>query len=303
MKEFLVSPAEAGLRLDQFLTRLLAPTSRRTVSRLIAAGDVTRNARPASKGERVEPGDSIVLRDSTSDDAAWPEPELPLAVVWQSETAVIVDKAAGVPSAALPGRTRGTVAGALLARFPEMAEVGFGAREPGLLHRLDTQTSGLLLAARTQHAFDVLRRALSDGRLEKKYLALVHGHPPPHGCVDAELESIQGGRQVAPTRPTRPGRNVTEFRLLEQRGEIALVEVGIGRGYRHQIRAHLASVGLPLLGDILYGGPDATLAPRHALHASSLAYAGTEVSAFSVRSPLPSDLARVWDGAPRVPAV
>jgi 23S rRNA pseudouridine1911/1915/1917 synthase len=176
-----------------------------------------------------------------------------------------------------------------------MAGIGHRAREPGLIHRLDTRTSGLVVAARTALAFEVLSRALSEHRLDKRYLAIVEGaRLPDSGRIELALMPGGGGKVVVARALEQRGARActSHFRTLARRGRFALVEVEASRAYRHQVRVHLAASGFPIAGDRDYGGaarPE--LAGRHALHASHVAWAGDErVPAFALDSPLPADL-------------
>jgi 23S rRNA pseudouridine1911/1915/1917 synthase len=159
------------------------------------------------------------------------------------------------------------------------------------VHRLDTFTSGLLLAARSRAAFDNLKRALREGRLGKRYLAVVEaGTLPTEGAIDVALgPHPKNKRKVAP------------YRIAERHGDLALLELSVGAAYRHQIRAHLASIGHPLLGDELYGGtPSVHLVPgRHALHASYLACSEPDLEPFEARAALPDDMRRLLEAADR----
>jgi len=206
-----------------------------------------------------------------------------------------VEKPAGQVSAPLLPAETGSLAGALLGRYPEMAGVGYRAREPGILHRLDTRTSGLLVAARSASVFEVLREALSSHRLDKRYLAIVEAARLPDTTrIELPLGPDPAGSGRVIVAPRESGRppSVSLVRTLERRGRFALVEVVASRAYRHQVRVHLAAAGWPIAGDLDYGGAarDA-LAGRHALHASHVAWAGDDrVPAFAVDSPLPDDL-------------
>src|SRR5690606_17154918 len=159
---------------------------------------------------------------------------------------VVVNKPAGMPAAALRASDRGTLAGALLARFPEMASVGFGPREPGLVHRLDTFTSGLLVAARSEQSFRRLREALESGMLIKRYLAIVANHGlPERGFIESRLiphpKNQRKVRALSREDPSgRPARS--EYRVIERRAALSLVELSVGPAFRHQIRVQLASV-------------------------------------------------------------
>lgn len=234
---------------------------------------------------------------------AEPAGEIPLRVILERDDIVVVEKPAGVPTTALPGREKGTLAGALVARYPEMAHVG-SAREPGVAHRLDVFTSGLLVAARKQAVLDRLRDALSNKLVDKRYLAVVTG---PFTRDSGQIEGWLGPdprdrRRVHSSSPEKPGAHHcrTEFKLLRTSNagpEIrCLIEVRVHAAYRHQIRAHLAALGHPLLGDTLYGGQDAGLWPRHALHASYIAAEATGVPRFEVVSCLPPDLSTLLEG-------
>jgi len=286
------------MRLDRFLAMAgnagaEAGISRRGLGLLLDAGRVLVNGRWARKGHRLELGDVVLVDFEDARVVADPAPAGSVRLVLVTSDLIIMDKPAGVPSTAAPGRREGTAAGQLLSLFPELAAVGYGPREPGLVHRLDTQTSGLLLAARSAAAFSALSEQLRSGKIEKRYLALVSGSAPPSGRIDTALEpDPRNPKRVVATRTTG-STHVTTFRCVDVRQGHSLLEVSLARGYRHQIRAHLASIDLPLVGDVLYGGPASDLAPRHALHASYMA-AESGALRFVAESALPDDLSTFW---------
>jgi 23S rRNA pseudouridine1911/1915/1917 synthase len=261
--------------------------------------------KPARKSRRLESGEVVSILGEWGQ-APLPEPGAPLDVRLERADLVIVNKPAGQPSVPLGGGDSGSLAGALLGRYPEMAGIGYRSREPGLVHRLDTRTSGLLVAARSQLAFDVLALALRAHRLDKRYLAIVEAAElPESGVIDRPLMSHPSGSGrviVAPPEAVASGIRScrSEFRTLERRGRFALVEVEASRAYRHQVRVHLASCGWPIAGDIEYGGRASdALASRHALHASHVAWAGDErVPGFAVDSALPEDLLAFFGAEP-----
>jgi 23S rRNA pseudouridine1911/1915/1917 synthase len=315
---FQVGSDEAGERLDRLVARKVTAGGRRKVSELFERGAVRVGGRVAKKGAVAREGDAVTVRLAPAIVAE----NAPLEVRLETPGVVVVEKPAGQPTVPARDGDEGTLASALLGRYPEMANVGYRLREPGLLHRLDTETSGLLVAARSTEAFATLRAALSAGHIEKRYLAVVAAAGlPESGVVEAALApDPRDGRRVlvleGGARPhhdgtgvqgspalehdeVAPGLRVTRFRKLRVAGPWALVEIEARHAYRHQVRVHLASLGHPIAGDALYGGPAAGLAgQRHALHASYVAWAGDDVvGAFAVESPLPDDLAAL--GFPR----
>jgi 23S rRNA pseudouridine1911/1915/1917 synthase len=283
-------------RLDRALARLFG-VSRGRAMEWIADDRVRVDGRRARKGAQVGPGARVSVRKPPPDSPV-PQPELPLRIVHADAHLVVADKPAGMPSHPLkPGET-GTAANALVGRFPELASVGPAPREGGLVHRLDTDTSGLLLAARTDAAHALLRAQFAARSVEKGYLALVAGELHAGGEIDVPLaHDPHDSRKVRPASApewaeahgARPAS--TRFTPLLRRGGFTLLEVEIGTGVLHQIRAHLAFIGHPLAGDALYGGPQLPGLSRHFLHAARLSFAHPDGGRPRFDSPLPADLA------------
>lgn len=300
VRSFSVGLEDTGERLDKYLVKHCPELGRRGAAWLVERALVEVGGSRAAKGMRLRAGDVVSVL-GTWGGAPPREPEAPLCVRLEREDLVVVDKPAGQPTAPLTPDERGSLAGALLGHYPEMALVGYRSREPGLLHRLDTRTSGLVIAARTPSAFERLLEALRSHALDKRYLAVVEvgeRELPASGVIDRSLMPQPGrsGRVVvAPVGSSASGIQscFSSFRVLERRGRWAVLEVVASRAYRHQVRVHLASAGWPIAGDLDYGGVSlVALAGRHALHASHVAWAGDErVPAFAVDSPLPPDLA------------
>jgi 23S rRNA pseudouridine1911/1915/1917 synthase len=311
--QLLITDAEAGERIDKVVARK-ATLGRARVGELFAAGAIyivnaEGRRRKAKKGDRAELGTTVVLdvAEEALERAAVADPDVELRVVLERGDVVVVEKPAGMASAPIQSGERGAVANALLARFPEMASIGFSPREPGLCHRLDTDTSGLLLAARTPAAFEAVVSGMKYGTLDNRYLLVCEladgavlddvgtidlplaGHPTDARRVVACREPVQAER-------LRARSAVTTYRVLRRQGRRALVEASASKAFRHQIRAHFSAIGAPLVGDALYGTP--TDLGRHALHASRLAWPGDGVvPAFDVESPLPDELAKLLDVA------
>lgn len=292
-----VAEVEAGTRLDTFVAHHVPALSRRAAAALCARGGVTVNGRPGTKGAPLGAGAEVTVqvpdRARPAADAA-----ATLVVVLERGDLVIVDKPAGQPTAPLDPAERGTLVNALVGRYPDLVGVGFGGLEPGIVHRLDNQTSGLLIAARRPLTFSRLREAIAGEHLEKRYLAVVEDHELP-GAAEVTAPILPHPRsarrvQVGAAERTRRDRlPTTRWQVVARTGGLALLEVEAPRAARHQIRAHLASAGHPILGDAVYGGPPHPgLGRRHALHASFVGWVGDAViAAFSARAPLPPELA------------
>lgn len=307
---FVVSAEDAGTRLDAWLARRVDGLSRRRALAWISEGKVRVNGRRLAKGAVLADGDEVVLSEApppASFDPI-PDPGVALALAYEDADVVVVDKPAGVACHPLRHDERGTLANALVARFPELVGVGYAPREPGLLHRLDTGTSGLLLVARNAEAFDKLREALRAGEVDKRYLALAAGVVERDaGTLDVPLapHPRDPRRMLACTHPRDAARYharpaVTRYEVRERLAAYTLLEVSVEAATRHQIRAHLAAAGHPLAGDTLYGGPVVAALERQFLHASSLAFPHPRTGRrVQVRSELPADLARVLDEAAR----
>ncbi len=318
-RSYTVEHRDEGKRLDAFLARAIEGLGRTAARRLIADGRVRVNERRIKKGDRVRGGDQVRVEGAIEIDwQASPDPDLTLSVLYEDADVVVVDKPAGIPTHPLrPGETR-TLAGALLARYPEMAAVGYSPREPGILHRLDTDTSGVLVAARNAKAFAALREDLTAGRLDKEYLALVVGEMTGTGTIAFALApSAKSRKKMAVCRDERSARRLgarpaeTPYRVERAGAGLSLVRVQLGAAQRHQIRAHLAAAGHPIVGDALYGDADAAdatgatgliaqqAAPRHLLHATRVRLRQpTTLALLDVQAPLPADFLAVLDTLP-----
>jgi 23S rRNA pseudouridine1911/1915/1917 synthase len=280
-----------GQRLDRFLCERSASLGRAAARRLIEAGMVRVNDRKAAPGSRLHAGDRIELRDVPASAAAVAEPSQPLVVAYEDAWLVAVDKPAGTPSHPLRPGELGTLASALVARYPEMAAVGYSPREPGLVHRLDTDTSGLILVARDRETFDALRAQLEQGAIDKRYVALCWGAPAAPAVHEAWLSAR--GPKVTVRESAFASALRVQTELLDARaiGPWSLVTLRVQHARRHQIRAHLALLAHPIAGDALYGGPALPGLGRHFLHASELCVRHPRTQAqLSIRAPLPAEL-------------
>lgn len=288
------NPEDQGSRLDSFLRRQLPHLSRRAVRELIASGKVLVDGRPAPKGVRLTGGERIDVpsRIAHSQHLA-PNPDLAVPILYEDPYLVAVDKPSGISSVALRPYERFTVANFLLARYPEMGDLSPLGLEAGLVHRLDRNTSGVLLAARTRFVRDFLAAEFGHGRVSKGYWALVHGRVPRGGVVDLPLQHDPADRRKIRIAPTGSAGRVarTRYDPLQWFGDAyTLLWVEITTGVMHQIRAHLASIGHPILGDALYGGQPLSLR-RHFLHAARISFTHPHLlSPLTVEAPLPTEL-------------
>jgi 23S rRNA pseudouridine1911/1915/1917 synthase len=303
-QRFVVEPPQAGQRLDKLVVSFVPGLGRKGARRLFEEGRIRINGKRPNKGDVARQGDqvTIALPDTAGPDAV-AEPDAKLEVRLETADLVVVEKPAGQPTAPIRDGETGTLANALVGHYPEMAGIGHSPREPGLVHRLDTDTSGLVLAARTAPAFEALSQALKQGKIEKEYLLVCHAEglgsageiaiPIAHHPKDKKrMYACLHPRDVARYRPRDA---TTSFRVLETSRDFALVEARASAAIRHQIRVHMAAIEHPLAGDALYDGPQVPGLARHALHASRIVFAGAPaLAAFDVRSPLPADIASVF---------
>jgi 23S rRNA pseudouridine1911/1915/1917 synthase len=278
-RSWVVNEAEAGARLDVFLAGALGAT-RGQVRRLLAAGGVHVGGGATGLGEKgrlLERGERVAVREPTLAAAAAPDPqpELELAVLSEGEGWVAVDKPAGVAVHPLAPGERGTLLNALVARHPEVTGIGEGGLRSGVVHRLDVDTSGVLLFATSELRWLDLREAFRSHRVAKTYRALVHGRLPGEGELVLHLSVLR--HRPARVGVVEPGagrsrRTQLTWRSLELFDDATLVEVSPRTGFLHQIRASLAHLGHPVVGDVAYGAAEG-VAPRHLLHAARVAVA------------------------------
>ncbi len=281
-----VPESDAGARLDLYVGAALG-LSRAKLKALFDAGSIKVNGRSAKKGQTVAAGQLVTVELSEADPRPLPDPSAPLVVLRETPSLVFVDKPAGWPSHPLqPGET-GTLANALVARFPECADAGEDPREGGLCHRLDGPTSGVIVAARSKEAWTFARDAFTRREVDKRYWALVSGPLTDEGEIDLPLR--HGGRHADRVEPAADGAEgardaLTTFRVLSRKGQYTLVEARIHTGVLHQVRAHLAAVGAPLVADAQYDGEALEGLDRHLLHARALGLPGEPM----VEAPTPA---------------
>lgn len=271
--DFIVAPEDSGERLDRALAKHVAAISRSRVKALILAGEVTvSGACVRDPAYRVHAGGRIALRLPPPEPAQPSAESIPLAIVYEDDELIVVDKPAGLVVHPAAGNRTGTLVNALIAHCGESLSGIGGVRRPGIVHRLDKDTSGLIVAAKTDRAHRALTEQFADhgrsGPLERGYLALVWGAPDrPRGTIDAPLDRHPAAREKRAVRPGgRPA--ITRWEIRERfygaDGEpvAALLECRLETGRTHQIRVHLNHIGHPVMGDALYGAGFRTKAAR-----------------------------------------
>ena len=287
-----VPPELGGLRLDQALVRLFPQYSRNRLQAWLKSGHITIDGRRLSAKSSVTGGEQIALRPPRLPDAAVPQAQrMPLKVVFEDADLVVIDKPAGLvvhPGAGQPDRT---LLNALLAHAPALVHVP----RAGIVHRLDKDTSGLLVVAKTVSAQAELVKQLAARSMRRVYLAVVRGDPPASGTIDAPVgRDARMRTRMAVTHRGKPAR--TRYRVVERYGQAALVECRLETGRTHQIRVHFQHIRHPLVGEETYrrGTRHGIAFGRQALHATELTLVHPRTrQVVSWKSPLPRDMKRL----------
>ena len=300
-----VSEDSDGTRLDRFLVSVLPEQSRSQIQRLIKDGLVRVGDKAARANHAVKTGQAITV-DLPAPVDATPVPEaLPLPIVYQDHDVIVVDKPAGMVVHPAAGHASGTLVNALLHHVDDLSGIG-GEKRPGIVHRLDRGTSGLMVVAKHDAAHQALARQFQDREVEKEYIALVWGEVMAGRRIDAPIGRDPSNRKKMSARARRSREAVTRIVRTEPFGRIlTLARVAIQTGRTHQIRVHLSAIGHPIVGDPLYGGvhrrvPGDLRAVTHLnrpfLHAGRLAFTHpAEKRRMEFTSELPEDLQRVLD--------
>ncbi len=302
-----VKPEEAGTRLDAFLAIRLPDMSRSRLARLVRSGKVLVNGAASKPSAPVVPGQDVVVRIPEAEPADLVPENIPLDVLYEDPDLIVVNKPPGMVAHPGPGHGAGTLVHALLAHCPDLSGVG-GVARPGIVHRLDKDTSGALVAAKNDAAHQSLSRQFKARTIKKTYLALVHGCP----AEDTGRISLPVGRHPSDRKKMLASEDVrgreaqTLWRVRERYPDAALLEIGLLTGRTHQIRVHMAALGHHVVGDPIYGGrkrghklPDSVrgkvpLPGRQLLHAWRLVFAHPRTGRLlDLEAPIPVDMRAV----------
>ncbi len=281
-------------RLDVFLAEALPEHSRSRLQGLIKEGRVTVNGQPAKKtGMKLEKGMRIAVSIPPTKETDLVPEAIPLDILFENDDVIVVNKAAGMVVHPSAGHESGTLVHAALAHAPEMEGIG-GELRPGIVHRLDKDTSGIILLAKNDAAMRWLQAQFKDRKVKKFYLALVDGAPPtPKGRIEAPIGRDPSHRKKMAIVSEAKGRNaISIYKTIESFEKHTLLEVNILTGRTHQIRLHCAFIGAPIAGDTLYGHRKQRVkVPRQFLHAARLTITlPNETEPRTFEAPLPDEL-------------
>jgi 23S rRNA pseudouridine1911/1915/1917 synthase len=302
LEEYTVDSAEAGLRLDVFAARASGLTRAR-VQRLIEAGHVRVAGRPQKARYAVLAGDRIEIEIPPATPLALQPESIPLDILFEDEDLLVLNKPAGLVVHPGAGRATGTLVHALLAHCDSLPGIG-GVERPGIVHRLDRDTSGVMVVAKTDAAHQSLSLQFKARTVRKQYLAIVHGViREESGRIEAAIGRREHDRKRMGIRSEGGREARTAFRVVRRLPGMTVLLLGLETGRTHQIRVHLAHIGHPVVGDRAYGGRTEREthagAPRQMLHAWRLGFHHPRTQAWlACTAPVPSDLADLLGGAP-----
>jgi 23S rRNA pseudouridine1911/1915/1917 synthase len=285
-----------GDRLDKWISRQRPEISRTQAQRLVEEGCVTVNGSPGRASQKVAAGDSVSILLAPPQPTTLVPEDMPISIVYEDDDLLVVDKPAGLTVHPAPGHPEHTLANAILSHLPRGLNTGDATR-PGIVHRLDKDTSGLIIVAKTPQAHQNLTDQFKRREVKKVYLALVRGDVrPDEGIIEAPVGRDRGRRERMAITDKAHGREArTSYKVLKHAQGYTLVEARPETGRTHQIRVHLAAIGYPIVGDRIYGVPS-SLVDRQFLHAHRISFVlPSSGKTVQFQSELPEDLKRVLD--------
>ena len=295
--EAAVDERGVGRRVDQWLASQEGlDLSRSYVQKLLSEQKITVNGKSAKASQRLQLDDRVKVEIPAPEPSRLEPEPIPLDIVFQDEEILVINKPAGLVVHPAPGNRAGTLVNALLAHTGPLPVLN-GEQRPGIVHRIDKDTSGLLVVARTERAFRFLAGQFRRHDLLRVYLAIVHGQPEvDRGTVDAPLGRDPSNRKRQAVLPAKGRKAVTHFSVLERFSDCALVELKLETGRTHQIRVHMRFIGHPVLGDPIYGPrKNRFQLRRQALHAQTLGFRHPDGRWLEFHAPLPEDMQHILD--------
>lgn len=297
--ERIVSEELSGLRLDKFLSEVFEDLSRSRGQKLIEAGAVCVNGETTLAGKRpVEAGETISVELPEPEELAVLPADIPLDIVYEDEAVLVVNKPKGMVVHPAPGHTNDTLVNALLFHVPQLSGIN-GVARPGIVHRIDRDTTGLLAVCKTDAAHQSLAKQLEEHSITRKYYAIAVGNLKEDGTVDAPVGRHPTDRKKMSVQPKTGRRAVTHYHVLEhlQNGRYTLIECRLETGRTHQIRVHMASLHHPLLGDTVYGSEKQPFQTQgQVLHAGVLGFVHPGTGEYmEFQAPLPDYFTRLLE--------
>lgn len=296
MPEFRISKEQAGLRLDHFLPAEMPHLSRARIQGLIKSANILLNGSATKPGAKVKINDVITVEEPAAVPVTTEAEEIPLDILYEDDDLIVLNKAAGLVVHPAAGNWNHTLVNALLHHCPSLSGIG-GEQRPGIVHRLDKETSGCIVIAKNDMAHQALAKQFAGRKVLKVYLALVSGLlKKKSGVIEAAIGRHPIHRKkMAVVDGTRGRAAKTDYRVVKEIGNRSLVECTLHTGRTHQIRVHLKHLGHPLLGDKLYGARSGDGFPRQMLHAWKLGFFHPRTSKWmEFQSPLPADFSNQY---------
>ncbi|MBP1156258.1 MULTISPECIES: RluA family pseudouridine synthase [unclassified Paenibacillus] len=297
--EWITETEEAGERIDKFLTEMLEEeVSRTQVQQWVKDGHVTVNGRSVKPNYKLSDGDNLVLVIPEPEELELAPEAIPIEVVYEDSDVIVVNKPRGMVVHPAPGHSGGTLVNALLHHCKDLSGIN-GVMRPGIVHRIDKDTSGLLMAAKNDLAHNGLAEQLKAHTVNRKYFALVHGNVPhDNGTVDAPIGRDPKDRKLYTVTERNSKHAITHFVVLERLEDYTLLELKLETGRTHQIRVHMKFIGHPLVGDPAYGPSKSkgVLMEGQALHAAVLGFEHPRTGeSLQFEAPMPEDMLRLLE--------
>ncbi len=299
-KIIIVEDGQAGLRLDIWLARRLPEMSRSRIQQLIRAGLITVNVQAAKDSRKIKTGERVEVNVPPARTVALKAEEIPLNILFEDESLLVIDKPSGMVVHPARGHNSGTLVNAVLHHCPRLGGIG-GELRPGIVHRLDRDTSGVIIVAKTGAALTSLAGQFKRREIHKEYLAVVCGVlSPPRGAVRTMIGRHATDRKKMTVLSGKGRLSVTRYETIETFGKFSLVRLSPETGRMHQIRVHLAYLRHPVLGDAKYGGSPAVGLPveigRQMLHAGKISFLHPVTGeTMEFNAPLPEDMTKLLD--------